>query len=89
MIATSTPLVQSSFSEIHEALIKAPRILVVSHARPDGDALGSTLAAVLWLKTVLRGCSQAFFWSTKKKILIASKWAIFDQFLNILSNFSK
>lgn len=50
MIATSTPLVQSSFSEIHEALIKAPRILVVSHARPDGDALGSTLAAVLWLK---------------------------------------
>lgn len=41
---------QSSFSEIHEALRHAARILVVSHARPDGDALGSTLAAMFWLK---------------------------------------
>ena len=41
---------KSSFSEIHQALRSANRILVVSHARPDGDALGSTLAAALWLK---------------------------------------
>jgi phosphoesterase RecJ-like protein len=41
---------RSSFSEIREALRGTPRILVVSHARPDGDALGSTLAATLWLK---------------------------------------
>lgn len=41
---------KSSFSEIHQALCAAHRILVVSHARPDGDALGSTLAAALWLK---------------------------------------
>ena len=40
----------NSFSEIHEALTKASRILIVSHARPDGDALGSTLAAAMWLQ---------------------------------------
>ncbi len=41
---------KSSFSEIYQALRSAHHILVVSHARPDGDALGSTLAAALWLK---------------------------------------
>lgn len=41
----------SSFFEIHEALRGAPRILVLSHARPDGDALGSTIAAALWLQS--------------------------------------
>lgn len=41
---------KTTFSEIHQALRSASRILVVSHARPDGDALGSTLAAALWLK---------------------------------------
>lgn len=40
----------TTFSEIHETLLAAKRILVVSHSRPDGDALGSTLAAALWLK---------------------------------------
>lgn len=40
----------NSFTEIHQALRAAHRILVVSHARPDGDALGSTLAAALWLR---------------------------------------
>lgn len=38
-----------TFSEIHQALRSSRHILVVSHARPDGDALGSTLAAALWL----------------------------------------
>ena len=41
---------KKTFSEIHQALRSASRILVVSHARPDGDALGSTLAAALWLR---------------------------------------
>lgn len=41
---------KSSFLEICQMLRLAHRVLVVSHARPDGDALGSTLAAVLWLK---------------------------------------
>lgn len=40
----------NSFLEIRNALATAPKILVVSHARPDGDALGSTLAAALWLQ---------------------------------------
>ncbi len=41
---------QSSFLEIHQALRGADRILIASHCRPDGDALGSTLAAACWLK---------------------------------------
>ncbi|MEI6416632.1 MAG: DHH family phosphoesterase, partial [Verrucomicrobiota bacterium] len=41
---------KTTFAEIHQALRSANRILVVSHARPDGDALGSTLAAALWLR---------------------------------------
>lgn len=40
----------SSFSEICQLLRSAHRILVVSHARPDGDALGSVLAVALWLE---------------------------------------
>ncbi|MFZ4115951.1 MAG: DHH family phosphoesterase [Chthoniobacterales bacterium] len=47
---TSVPSSHSSFAEIREALRCASSILVVSHCRPDGDALGSTIAATLWLK---------------------------------------
>ena len=39
-----------SFSEICKALQGAHRILVASHHRPDADALGSAIAAALWLK---------------------------------------
>jgi phosphoesterase RecJ-like protein len=39
----------ATFSEIREALRGCRRILVVSHLRPDADALGSTIAAALWL----------------------------------------
>ncbi|MEM6910083.1 MAG: DHH family phosphoesterase [Verrucomicrobiota bacterium] len=35
---------RAEFPEIARVLREAPRIAVVSHARPDGDALGSTLA---------------------------------------------
>ena len=42
----------ASFSEIAEALKNAENILVASHIRPDGDALGSTIAFALWLKAI-------------------------------------
>ena len=41
---------RASFSEICAALRNNHRILVASHYRPDGDALGSVLAAALWLQ---------------------------------------
>lgn len=40
----------ASFSEIREALKGCRRILVASHLRPDADALGSTIAAAIWLR---------------------------------------
>ena len=39
-----------SFSEIAATIDSADSILVASHVRPDGDALGSTLALALWLR---------------------------------------
>lgn len=42
----------STFSEIAEALVEPQNILVASHVRPDGDALGSTIAVALWLKSL-------------------------------------
>jgi phosphoesterase RecJ-like protein len=38
------------FPEIREVLAGCRRILVASHLRPDADALGSTIAAALWLR---------------------------------------
>ena len=42
----------ASFSEIAAALAASNDILVASHIRPDGDALGSTIAFSLWLKSL-------------------------------------
>lgn len=42
----------ASFSEIAESVKSAEKILVASHIRPDGDALGSTIAFALWLKSI-------------------------------------
>ncbi len=42
----------ASFSEIAAALAGADDILVASHVRPDGDALGSTIAFALWLQSL-------------------------------------
>ncbi len=42
----------STFQEIAAALAPARRVLVASHLRPDGDALGSTIAFALWLKSL-------------------------------------
>lgn len=42
----------ASFSDITTALSGAENILVASHMRPDGDALGSTLAVTLWLQSL-------------------------------------
>jgi bifunctional oligoribonuclease and PAP phosphatase NrnA len=44
------PAVNASFAEIAEALRSAQRIVVMSHVRPDGDALGSELALGLSLR---------------------------------------
>jgi phosphoesterase RecJ-like protein len=41
---------KAAFSDITRALADANHILVASHVRPDGDALGSTLAFALWLR---------------------------------------
>ena len=38
------------FSQIAESIENAERILVASHIRPDGDALGSTIAMALWIQ---------------------------------------
>ena len=40
------------FSQILSALHWAKNILVTSHLRPDGDALGSTIAFTLWLRSL-------------------------------------
>ncbi len=42
----------ASFAEIRSTLEGADRILVASHARPDGDALGSTIPVALWLRSL-------------------------------------
>lgn len=42
----------TSFSDIAGTLRGAQKILVASHVRPDGDALGSTIAMALWLKSL-------------------------------------
>jgi len=43
---------RATFAEIAAALEGAQDILVASHLRPDGDALGSTLAFTLWLRSL-------------------------------------
>jgi phosphoesterase RecJ-like protein len=44
------PAVNASFAEIAEALRAAQTVVVMSHVRPDGDALGSELALGLSLR---------------------------------------
>lgn len=43
---------RASFNEIRKALDAAETIVVASHLRPDGDALGSSIAFALWLKSL-------------------------------------
>lgn len=45
-------MTRSSFADLAQALENAQTILVASHARPDGDALGSTIAFTLWLRSL-------------------------------------
>lgn len=42
----------ATFQEIARALEPARTVLVASHLRPDGDALGSTIAFALWLESL-------------------------------------
>ena len=48
----SQPDVSSTFAEIAAALRSAKKIVVLSHVRPDGDALGSQLALALSLQAL-------------------------------------
>jgi phosphoesterase RecJ-like protein len=43
---------KASFSDIAATIDRAKNILVASHVRPDGDALGSTIAFALWLRSL-------------------------------------
>ncbi len=43
---------QATFDEIRRALDAAETVVVASHLRPDGDALGSTIAFALWLESI-------------------------------------
>jgi len=45
-----TSTTRATFEEIAAALQPASLVLVASHVRPDGDALGSTIALALWLR---------------------------------------
>src|SRR4029077_8443100 len=47
----------ASFSEIAASVESAENILVASHVRPDGDALGSTIAFALWLRSLRKTVS--------------------------------
>ena len=42
----------TSFSEIESEIRAARRVLVASHLRPDADAIGSTLAMALWIRSL-------------------------------------
>jgi nanoRNase/pAp phosphatase (c-di-AMP/oligoRNAs hydrolase) len=60
--------VEPILQAIHQRLAKAQRILLLSHIRPDGDAIGSTLGLGLALKeagkyvqmTLVDGVPQSF-----------------------------
>lgn len=45
-----TTVKNTPFDEIARALAGVRSVLVASHVRPDGDALGSTIAFALWLR---------------------------------------
>ncbi len=45
-------LLSASFDEIRAAIDRAETVIVASHLRPDGDALGSTIAFALWLRSI-------------------------------------
>jgi len=67
------------FEKIVEALGPAKRVLTVSHARPDGDALGSTIAFALWLESLGK---EVHAWNqdgVPEKFQYLPKWQIVGQ----------
>jgi len=50
--AAATPKTNANFAEIAEALRSHKTFVVISHVRPDGDALGSQIAMGLALVAV-------------------------------------
>src|SRR5215211_7203048 len=46
----SSPRMSDPYRQIIDTLSRCKRVLVTTHVRPDGDALGSTAAMVLGMK---------------------------------------
>jgi phosphoesterase RecJ-like protein len=69
----------ASFSEIAESIAEAENILVASHIRPDGDALGSTIAFALWLSSLRKrvtawnedGVTQKYRYLPRYELVVA------------------
>jgi bifunctional oligoribonuclease and PAP phosphatase NrnA len=68
-----------SFSDIADAIAQAENILVASHIRPDGDALGSTIAFALWLSSLRKrvtawnedGVTQKYRYLPRYELIVA------------------
>jgi phosphoesterase RecJ-like protein len=69
----------ASFSEIADSIAEAENILVASHIRPDGDALGSTIAFALWLSSLRKrvtawnedGVTQKYRYLPRYELIVA------------------
>jgi phosphoesterase RecJ-like protein len=60
-MAHSSPLTNSTLETIARDLRSAQRVLILTHAKPDGDAVGSTLAVARALNTIKPGCTMCWY----------------------------
>lgn len=58
-----SPLHNADLSRIASFLRSAPHVLVLTHAKPDGDALGSSLGVVRALNHIRPGSATAWYFS--------------------------
>jgi phosphoesterase RecJ-like protein len=59
----ASPLHNADLARIAAFLKAAPRVLALTHAKPDGDALGSTLGVVRALNHLRAGSATAWYFS--------------------------
>ena len=45
------------FAEVRNRILQAENILLATHLKPDGDAIGSTLGMAEFLKSINKKCS--------------------------------
>lgn len=69
----------ASFADIAAALASAKSILVASHVRPDGDALGSTIAFALWLKSLNRPVAAWNEEGATEKFRYLPQWELIER----------